>query len=39
MMRERVQYTHIFTRDKNGKIDGLKMYTLEGMYDKAVRMP
>ena len=29
----------IFTRDKNGKIDGLKMYTLEGMYDKAVRMP
>ncbi len=29
----------IFTRDNNGKIDGLKMYTLEGMYDKAVRVP
>jgi len=29
----------IFTRDKNGKIDGLELYTMEGMYDKAVRMP
>jgi len=29
----------IFTRDNDGKVDGLKMYTLEGMYDKAVRMP
>jgi hypothetical protein len=25
----------IFTRDVSGKVDGLKMYTLEGLYDKS----
>jgi hypothetical protein len=25
----------IFTRDAGGKVDGLKMYTLEGSYDTA----
>jgi len=28
----------IFTRDDKGKVDGLKMYTLEGMYDEAVKV-
>ena len=28
----------IFTRDASGKIDGLKMYTLEGLYDKAEKV-
>jgi CubicO group peptidase (beta-lactamase class C family) len=28
----------IFTRDAGGKVDGLKMYTLEGSYDKAEKV-
>lgn len=28
----------IFTRDNNGKVDGFKMYTMEGVYDKAVKV-
>ena len=28
----------IFTRDDNGNVDGMKIYTLEGMYDEAVRL-
>lgn len=28
----------LFTRDDNGKVDGLKMYTLEGSYDKAEKV-
>ncbi len=29
----------IFTRDNNGTIDGMVMYTMEGAYDEAVRVP
>jgi CubicO group peptidase (beta-lactamase class C family) len=28
----------IFTRNASGKVDGLKMYTLEGMYDKSEKV-
>jgi CubicO group peptidase (beta-lactamase class C family) len=28
----------IFTRDEDGLVNGLRMYTLEGMYDNAVRI-
>jgi len=29
----------IFTHDTHGKVDGLNMYTLGGVYDKAVKVP
>jgi hypothetical protein len=28
----------LFTRDKTGKVDGFEMYTLEGSYDRAVKV-
>jgi hypothetical protein len=28
----------IFTRDASGKVDGLKMYTLEGSYDRSEKV-